>query len=373
MLRKVSFSGFKMFKKQTTIDFNATKSEILREYNVKNKILNGGLFFGSNGSGKTSALHAISILLDLLFKDFLFPPDSICVFSKKKIASFTYEFQIDSSDIIYSFSANNNREIIAEELLLNDKKVFSRINTNVKTILSENEVQEVSPNILYLRSAYFNTSFVGYPDLEKWMKYLKNSIYIDRSSNYMVTFTNNMFLDTNLSSYINKYGTEEINDFLQTNNIPYKISSKKRSILGNEYMEISVENQIVKYSLPIQLESYGNKLLIQLIPFFLSCKRNGGMLLIDEFGGGCHNKLNELLVEFLFKKCDNVQSILVTHETNLLKTNLIRPDQVFIFDYNEDGAYVSKASDESPRESQNLEKMYLAGVFKGIPVYDQNK
>lgn len=373
MLKRVTFSGFRMFKNQQTIDFTATKSEILKEYNVKNKILNGGLFFGSNGSGKTSALNAISILLDLLFKDLSFPPNFICAFSKKRVASFKYEFVIDNNNVTYLFSVNNKSEITNEELYLDNQKIISRINKSVKTILSDNEEQEVSSNILFLRTAYFNTNFINYPILNKWMEFLKNSIYIDRTNNKMITFTNDVFLDTNLVSYIDKYGVSEINEFLSNYDIPYVIHYQKQNVLGNNYIAINVENKIVKCSLPIQLESYGNKLLIQLIPFLLSCKKNGGMLLIDEFGGGCHNKLNELLVDFLFKKCENVQSVLVTHETNLLKTNLIRPDQVFIFDYNEEGSYVTKASDASPRESQNLEKMYLAGVFGGIPLYDQYK
>ena len=97
------------------------------------------------------------------------------------------------------------------------------------------------------------------------------------------------------------------------------------------------------------------------------------MLLIDEFGGGFHNKLNELLVNYLFKKLKNTQTFIVTHETNLLKTSIVRPDQVYIIDFNGNGYFISKASEQSPRESQNLEKMYLAGVFGGIPLYDNNK
>ena len=93
------------------------------------------------------------------------------------------------------------------------------------------------------------------------------------------------------------------------------------------------------------------------------------MLLIDEFGGGLHNKLTELIVNYIYKKTTNIQLFAVTHETNLLKTSLIRPDQIFIIDYDVDGANISKASNQSPRESQNLEKMYLSGVFGGIPLY----
>ena len=47
--------------------------------------------------------------------------------------------------------------------------------------------------------------------------------------------------------------------------------------------------------------------------------------------------------------------------------------RIFIIDYDETGSKIAKASDASPRESQNLEKMYLAGVFGGIPLYDEDK
>ena len=122
---------------------------------------------------------------------------------------------------------------------------------------------------------------------------------------------------------------------------------------------------------PIQLESYGNRILITLLPYILKVKETGGMLLIDEFGGGLHNKLTELLISYLFKHTSNTQIFVVTHETNLLKTSIIRPDQVFIIDYDKEGSNISKASNQSPRETQNLEKMYLAGVFGGIPLYGE--
>ena len=69
---------------------------------------------------------------------------------------------------------------------------------------------------------------------------------------------------------------------------------------------------------------------------------------------------------------ENVQSFISTHETNLLKTSLTRPDQIFLVDYEKHGAFIKRASDENPREAQNLEKMYLAGLFGGTPSYDKN-
>ena len=41
--------------------------------------------------------------------------------------------------------------------------------------------------------------------------------------------------------------------------------------------------------------------------------------------------------------------------------------------FDERGSFLRKFSDEKPRESQNLEKMYLSGVFGGIPLYGKNQ
>ena len=64
---------------------------------------------------------------------------------------------------------------------------------------------------------------------------------------------------------------------------------------------------------------------------------------------------------------------IVTPNEQLYNLRSEEPTKEFIgiiLDYDEEGSYISKASDESPRESQNLEKMYLSGIFGGIPVYD---
>ena len=97
MLKTVKFSNFRMFKNETIIDLVPTKSEILKDSNIEECLLKGGLFYGGNASGKTTALHAISLLLDLLFKEFVFDENNICKFSKDKIAKFG-KFVFDEND-----------------------------------------------------------------------------------------------------------------------------------------------------------------------------------------------------------------------------------------------------------------------------------
>ena len=121
---------------------------------------------------------------------------------------------------------------------------------------------------------------------------------------------------------------------------------------------------------PFYMESMGSQMLLGFLPAFLTVIKNGGILAIDEFSSGLHNDLEELLVSYFFRHSRHGQLVFVSHSTNLLKTSLVRPDQVYSVEFGQDGSYLAKFSEYGMRESQNMEKMYLAGAFGGIPNYE---
>lgn len=124
--------------------------------------------------------------------------------------------------------------------------------------------------------------------------------------------------------------------------------------------------------MPLELESEGTSNLLNLMPSFLHVIENNGMLIIDEFSSAFHNFLERILVQFFYNHSKESQLFLVTHATNLLSSEILRPDQVFTFNFkDEDGSKVIKVSEYAkPRTSQNFEKMYLSGMFEGIPHYE---
>lgn len=379
MLKQVKFKNFKSFTKETIISFEMTKSEILSETNVNNNILKGCCFYGSNASGKTNALNAISLLLDLLFKDgYLNPALLFTIFNKEKTMYFEYTFEIDNSTIVYYFEINRNGVFTKELLTLDGNKMLTRLSESAESFLTENKDygnDNVDGKTLFLKKIYFNTRFTSFPALKKWFDFLKNSIYYNpiREINKVVFFDANKIKDISLIDYLEANGEDEINEFFNEFNFPYTIKYIKPN---NQFPIIQSPLESIKFvrknmpDIPFFMESYGNTVLLSILPSFLTIIKNGGILAIDEFSSGLHNHLEALLVRYFYKHAKNAQLVFVSHSTNLLKTSILRPDQVYSVDFDENGSFLNRFSNEKPRESQNLEKMYLSGVFGGIPLYE---
>ena len=159
--------------------------------------------------------------------------------------------------------------------------------------------------------------------------------------------------------------------------IEYEHSSQGRDVrftFGGSDAEkyIFFKRKGIDIPIPFAEESLGNQNLLQILPSFLTVINNGGMLLIDEFSSGFHNELESLLVRYFMEKSNHSQLLFVSHSTNLLSNSILRPDQEYSVEFrNEEGSSVKRFSSEQPRSAQNIEKMYVSGVFGGIPEYKE--
>lgn len=374
MLQSVKFKNFKSFTRETLIDLKPSKIEYLEDTNVANGILKGCAFYGSNASGKTNALNAVTILLDLLFKPFSVPSDAFTMFNDEKKMYFEYTFLIKNSIVVYSFELDRAKGITKESLLVDNDLKLDRQIGSAKSYITENEDYDyVDRNTLFLRNIYFNTGFAGQQVLIDLFSYLKNSIYYNpfRSINQIVSFDQQKINDLYLEPYLEQHGEQEINEFLIKYEFPFTISYQKKNGMPIG-MRLFVQRKKMA-PIPLHMESVGNQILLSFLPSYLTVIKNGGILAIDEFSSGFHNDLEELLVRYFYEKCKNGQLFFVSHSTNILKTSIIRPDQVYSVDFDDEGSYITKFSSYGMRESQNMEKMYLSGAFGGIPIYAHNK
>ena len=376
MLKSYEISNFKSYKNRTKIDVEKTNYQTLAITNVNGKLLKGLMFVGANASGKSNGIIAIKFLLDcLLGKSDVNMDAYICIFSGNPVMDLKYDFEIDGTDIEYSISYQRIDKIISEELKVDGMSVFSRNGSVAKVSISaETSYTDVPRKTLFLRDVYFNTKFRGNAVLQKWFQFLENSVYIDL---YEKTLTQYKDIDLTLKSYIENEGTDEINRFFEEHNFEQSIEYDNK-VLGHTIAVESAEKMIffkrkgIEEPVPFMMESLGNKNLLNLLPSFFHCVKNGGMLILDEFSSGFHNDLEELLLRYFMHNSTNGQIIFVSHSTNLLSNSILRPDQIYAVDFDGEGSMIKRFSSEKPREAQNLEKMYLGGVFSGIPKYERD-
>ena len=374
MLKNFEVYNFKSFKNKTKFDLEKTNYQMLGNTNVNGTILKGLMFVGANASGKSNALLAVKFLLDCLFgKNNVYMDNYICMFSKNPIMSLKYTFVIDETEIIYEIQYQRIDKKIKEDLFVAENKVFTRDGSVANVNITEEVIHtDVPKNTLFLRDIYFNTKFRGQEVLQKWFEFLSNSVYLDLYSKSAIQYKS---IDLSLKSYLEEKGTEEINTFFEEYNFEQLVEYNNRS-KGNIVTIESVEKMIffkrrgIEEPIPFAIESLGNRTLLQLLPAVFYCISQGGMLLLDEFSSGFHNDLEELLIRYFMNKADNAQLIFVSHSTNLLSNSILRPDQIYSVDFSNEGSVIKRFSSEKPREAQNLEKMYLGGVFNGVPKYE---
>jgi len=380
VLSKIVLKNFKSFKNRTEIDFTKTNYKFLDTNVASNGVLKGVMFVGANASGKSNIILAVKLLLDLLFEERQINSRIyLCLFCKEKEYSIEYHFTIEENIIVYSLSHDPFKRVLCEKLYLNNNLLCDRMGLIAKSYITgkEKTFDDLNKDTLFLRSLYFNTGFAENEILKKWFKFLQNSAYINPYFQSVVSYGK---ADLSLLNFLEKKGTDDINEFFDKYNFEQNILySQEEGINKNIKITTLNENKMIFFnrkgvkdiSIPFMEESLGNRTLLDILPAFLSLANNNGILLADEFSSGFHNELEELLIKYFMKTSKLSQILFVSHSTNLISTSVLRPDQIYSVNFNgSEGSWLKRFSDEQPRLAQNMEKMYLSGVFQGLPDYE---
>ncbi len=386
MLEKLIIKNFKSFKNETIFDFSKTNYTILPQNSNEEGILKGAIIIGPNASGKSTVIEAVKFLLDLLFRERLVNIGIYkCFFSSNPRFSLKYFFKINGKQIIYFIEIDISNHCVTEKLSLEKENniIYSRCGDEaISKIADKNGIkygkEDIDKDSLFLRTLYFNTKFAGNEDLKQWMEYLHNSIYIDAVNN-RISYYGKEYVQ--LTEYLNNYGTDKINEFFKNHNFHYSIEYSNSSI-GNlnsiELSESKNEKDIffkrtdIQEPIPFVFESMGNKSLLKILPSYFHILNNKGMLLVDEFSSGFHPLLERMLIKNFMNSAKESQFIFVSHSVTLVSNSIMRPDQVYAVEFKgNDGSFVKRFSDLQPRTAQNIEKMYLAGIFGALPDYKE--
>ena len=374
MLIKLALTNFLSFSNRTEFDFSATKYSILSESNVYKNVLKGGMFIGPNASGKTNALKAIGLLIRLLKDSNENIKKHRCTFGRTSITALEYTFETDKNIIEYKIEYNLFGNTLSENLTINSISVLSRTGAHGELHLADLDVEEneLDSNTLFLRTASFNTGrFPQEPVLRKLMDYLLNSYYI-------TGYNEHAPLGKTVIKYAEENGVDKLNQYLNAFNFGFSVEFGNHSEGQGLKIEMGSDQKSLFFkrnSFPIPnifySESQGNQVFADMLPSLINIIENPGMLIIDEFGNSFHNKLSEKIISFFMENSNNSQFFITSHDSNLISNSVFRPDQIYLIKFEDsNGSTVTRVSTFKPREAQNLEKMYLGGMFEGVPQYD---
>lgn len=412
-------------------------NNVFTDANGKVKYLKTAAIYGANGSGKSNLFAAISFFRNFILnssKESLAEDEIETVpflfnsATENSPSSFEMIFMIDEIRYRYGFETTQT-EIVSEWLFaLNIKestresnyftREFQEIKVNLKTFKEGKGVESrTRKNALFLSSvAQWNgeTPIA----IQKWFR--ENLNIISGTSNDTLAFTINKFQEEPLfrekviefiklvDTGIEKILIEEtiLGDLLSKtpasskNHKIYELIDELQKELqkqveeeGNVKKEKRKEVTIKTYhkrfdeamnmidlaELKFGLESDGTQRLFALLGPWFDTLENGSILVIDEFGSNLHTKLSIELIK-LFNSVinkSNAQLIFTSHDTNLLRNDLFRRDQIWFTEkdsktgcsdiYSLVEYKINQAT--SIRNDASFERDYLMGKYGAIPYF----
>jgi AAA15 family ATPase/GTPase len=118
-------------------------------------------------------------------------------------------------------------------------------------------------------------------------------------------------------------------------------------------------------------ESSGTQRLTHLLPILVDLFSSEKVYIIDELDRSLHPLLSKLFLETYLNTANqqnHSQLVFTTHDTHLLDLNLLRQDEIWFLEKNEQGAsHLYSLVNLKMSSDLNIQKGYLQGRFGGIP------
>ena len=431
MLVDFTIRNFLSFKEEVSFSMLAAKSvkeheqygsdescNIIDVPNTDAKILKVAAIYGANGSGKSNLMTAMSFFKRMVLDSF--SNDSILRWSTEMSHQFSVESQDEPISFEMMFIIGEKRyrygfeifgESVESEWLFvkslessRESYCFKREKKNIiinsKTYKGASGLSsKTRHNALFLSTcAQFNveTSMI----IKEWFR--KKFNILSGIDDNTIHYTANQYLhDTDMRKRIIEFVKAidlGINDIVikesDLDNVPEPVNQvtnnttiikpEIKAIKAIKTFEIFSEHNrydhgTLKDSLlmPFGIESLGTKKIFALLGPWFDTMLNGGTLLIDEFGASFHTKLSIELIK-LFQSALNTdaQLIITTHDTNLLRGELLRRDQIWFTEKDRFGVSdlyslveykINQAN--SIRNDASFNKDYLLGKYGAIPYF----
>lgn len=415
MLLQFSVSNYRSIKDTITLSM-LSSSENENSFKIKKyNLLNSAVIYGANASGKSNLLRAMGFMGRIVLNktkviqstDTL-PHDPFRLNSSTKDASSTFEivFFIDEIKYRYGFELDNTT-VYAEWLYANEKgkeaKLFYRdseeeeyVNPKFKEgyIFFDNSKSKirVSLNQLFIWKCDQDGGEISKSILKWFSRFnlidgLDHGGYISYTMKKMedLTFKNEMInLVKTADIGIENITMEEEEvplDMIEKMGLPIDLKEEilkdggLKSVSINTYHKKFDENNNEIGNEIFELddeESLGTRKFFKMSAPILNTLQEGKILIIDELDASLHPMLTKHLIKLFSDKninTKNAQLIFATHDTNLLKPQIFKRDQIWFTEKDKYGSTIlySILEIKGVRATDDFEKQYLQGKYGAVP------
>lgn len=363
MLKLFEVTGFKNFENTIKLDFSDVRDYKFNNSCITNSLLGNIIVYGKNSVGKSNLGLALFDIVSHLTTNNVTPglyDYYLNVNSKAGYAEFHYVFAFDSGEVDYRYRKNDKQTLVFESVAIDGKQLFSYDYANECGDLTGLEALTTTLNLSFrgsdsiLKYAIANSALSDDHPLYQlqrfashmlWFRSLDENRYIgykaDSKDYYDFIFEGNTLRE--LESFLYQAGIEE------------KLVAKKDAD-GTMRLYFDTKNPLPFF----KVASSGTKALYTFFYWYKTAS-DVSLMFIDEFDAFYHYELSETLVEIL-EHISTFQTILTSHNTNLLSNRIMRPDCYFILTNGKLTSFANSTGREL-REGHNLEKLYMSGEF----------
>lgn len=409
MLIQFNFKNFKSFRDEAALDLAAAKITEFSDRVVtagNEKILPVAAIYGANASGKSNVYSAFEYMAgyvensfkygdeDEKFQEYKPTPFLFDTASEEAESSFEVYFTIpnDNSGKTYNYGFCVNREGVTEEWLNTKartarkyKSVFYRGGENKELDLagfpksSGDNIKVALEKQVLIVSLGAKLKVTKCKLIRDWFLMNEFADFGNPVSNFFMSrllprnFVNDEAVRKKVVDYfasvdenIRDFKVEKLPDDGENKEERYRISALHKRTDSDEMAEI-----------PLNMESAGTLKMFALYPELQETLENGGVFFIDELNARLHPLLvRNFVLTFLNPEVNknHAQLIFTTHDTWQLSNQLLRRDEIWFTEKDQNGVStlysLADFVDEDGsriRKDESYEKNYLIGKYGAIP------
>lgn len=414
MLIEFSVANYRSFRERQTFSMVAAPRLGKRQNTFRPNLpgdklpalLTVAAIYGPNASGKSSLMSAMSLIRKLALREPTVASKQLPVVPfrfDQELIDKPSEFEVHfiAENIRYQFILRLTATRIIEETLISYPKgreleLYSRVYDGNSEIYSFSNLEGGSevhgtwrkltgPRTLFILQAVANSS-EDLLQLKAPFEWLQSGIAVVQSGDLAHYASASRVVVRKMSNIVGA-----VCEFLQDVDVP--VTEIYFEAIDDGFVDDTELNKFNPSQIASHNEAYKTKLTHKtalgeaefdfdeesegtknLMGFWLpwSVVVDGGAfkaLAVDELDSSLHPKIVADLIQKHIARCNGAQLIFTTHDTHLMNTKLLRRDQFWLTERDMNGATQLRSIHEfKGRESEDVEKRYFEGRYRGLPV-----